>query len=90
MIHIDRCICADMTFKDLLEQAASEGRPPEQIADACGMGAGCHMCEPYVQHACATGQTVFTELILHGDRADTRGATAFDGGSRSARGPSPV
>lgn len=56
-----------MSFAALLEQAEADGTPPAELARACGMGAGCGMCAPYVKRACATGQTVYHELLDDND-----------------------
>jgi len=61
-VIVDRCVCAGQTFEGMLEQAAA-GCAPQEMARACGMGAGCRMCEPYVRRSCRTGQVVFGELL---------------------------
>ncbi len=70
MTRVDRCICAGRSFASLLEQAQAEGLTPDEVAEACGAGAGCHMCLPYVRRACRTGQTVFDELLDESDETE--------------------
>jgi len=63
-IRIDRCVCTNRTFADLLDEAQADGLSLEQLMCESGAGNGCQLCRPYLQNAIRTGQTVFTEMIV--------------------------
>ena len=75
-MRIDRCICAERTFADLLDQARAGGLSLRQLVEETGASAGCSMCGPYLRRAYRTGQTAFGSLLdqddepfaSHGDR----------------------
>ena len=62
-VQVDRCICADISFAELLGLAESEGLPIRELAAKTGCTRGCGLCEPYVRLALATGQAAFP--VLH-------------------------
>ncbi|WP_428388689.1 hypothetical protein [Mucisphaera sp.] len=65
-IRIDRCICAGRLFEELVAIAKERGLSVDELAGCTGASAGCGMCRPYVEKALATGQVVFTELLVEG------------------------
>ena len=66
-LHIDRCVCTQRTFADLLQQADAQGLSPPQLAEATGASACCGMCGPYLRRACRTRQVVFDRLLSDDD-----------------------
>lgn len=54
---VDRCICEDMTFVELLELARREGLNFEALAELTGCGQRCGLCEPYLRTVLKTGVT---------------------------------
>jgi bacterioferritin-associated ferredoxin len=59
---IDRCVCHDKTFAELIEIAGREGLDYDALADATGCGRNCGLCEPFVKTAIRTGEVVFTSV----------------------------
>lgn len=79
-MRVDRCVCWDQTFDELLKIARSELLSFDQVVDRTGCCTGCTTCEPYVKRMLRTGETVFpvlspreihTELDLYDTRGDT-------------------
>ncbi|MEL7089590.1 MAG: (2Fe-2S)-binding protein [Planctomycetota bacterium] len=66
-MRIDRCICTQRTFCDLMDTARAEGLSLPQLVEQTGASACCTMCGPYLRRAYRTGQTVFTELLSSDD-----------------------
>ncbi len=62
-VHIDRCVCRQMTFAELLPLARSRGWDREALGAATGCGRQCGLCRPYLREMLATGRTVFTSLL---------------------------
>jgi bacterioferritin-associated ferredoxin len=62
-MRIDRCVCFDMLFADIIERAKSEGWAVEDIEAILGCGSGCGMCKPYIREGMKTGQVVFDKII---------------------------
>ena len=61
---IDRCVCRQILFADLLPQArAGNWQLPDLIRET-GCGGSCGLCRPYLRAMLRTGQTVFGEIIL--------------------------
>ena len=56
---VDRCICFDRTFRDLLAYAREHHADFAQISAVFGCGKGCALCVPYIHATLATGQTAF-------------------------------
>ncbi|MEO0511402.1 MAG: hypothetical protein AAF108_00690 [Planctomycetota bacterium] len=54
---VDKCVCFDVPFIDLLERHRSEGLTLEQLSDETGCCQGCGMCENYLRLAMVTGET---------------------------------
>jgi len=62
-MRIDRCVCTNQSFDDLVKWAKRASMNADQLADACGASQRCGMCRPYLKRAIETGQTVFYQLI---------------------------
>ena len=66
-MHIDRCICTQRTFCDLIDEARAEGLSLTQLVETSGASACCTMCGPYLRRAFRTGQTTFAGLLTDDD-----------------------
>lgn len=55
-MHVNRCVCHEVTFARLIELAKQTNSTFEQLQAMTGCCTGCTMCEPYVHKALATGQ----------------------------------
>lgn len=65
-LRIDRCVCHDVTFSEVVQWSRSSGsRSVDCAAKALGCTQGCGLCLPYVERALRTGETVFSEIIAH-------------------------
>jgi bacterioferritin-associated ferredoxin len=60
---VDRCVCFDITFRELLTYAREHHADFPQISASFGCGKGCALCVPYIRAALATGQTEFPANI---------------------------
>lgn len=58
-MHVDRCICAGVTFAELRAIAEAEQLDFPKLKRRTGACAGCGMCTPYVREMLATGATAF-------------------------------
>lgn len=55
---VDRCVCHERTFAELLEAAREHGiTEPSQLRQVVDFGLGCGTCRPYVAIVLATGRT---------------------------------
>ena len=72
-MRIDRCICTQRRFDDLLDEARSNGLSLPQLVERTGASACCTMCSPYLRRAFRTGQTCFHQLLSHDDEPATTG-----------------
>lgn len=66
-MKIDRCICTQRTFCDLIDTARSEGLSLPQLVEQTGASACCTMCGPYLRRAYRTGETAFGYLLSQDD-----------------------
>ncbi len=87
---VDRCVCAEVRFSELLALRAAEGLSLEQLRARTGCCSGCGTCEPYVRLALVTGRAVFP--VLSRREADEAMAMNPDGvpgagGSRAGERP---
>ncbi|HEU5358628.1 MAG TPA: hypothetical protein VFU45_05900 [Gemmatimonadales bacterium] len=64
MLTIDRCVCRNTLFAELLPRARAEGWDLTQLVAVTGCGGQCGLCRPYLKRMLATGETVFTEILL--------------------------
>lgn len=55
-MHVDRCICHNRSFEDLLSLARDNGLDAEAVRTATGCGTSCGLCWPYVRLTIATGE----------------------------------
>jgi bacterioferritin-associated ferredoxin len=83
MVRIERCVCMDMTFAELLAIARREGLDADGLERETGCGSRCGMCPPYIEEALRTGRVVFHEILVQG-RSQSR-ATSFTRGRSGAR-----
>jgi bacterioferritin-associated ferredoxin len=59
---VDRCICHNITFSRLKEEAARVGGSFDALSEMTGCSTNCGMCKPYVISMLLTGRTVFPVL----------------------------
>lgn len=59
---VNRCICADVSFRDLIDLANRESLTMDELRARTGAGAGCAMCAPYLRAALRTGRDSFPVL----------------------------
>ena len=62
-MRIDRCVCEDKRFGELLARARAEGLGLRELAEREGCGTHCGWCVAYLRRALATGEVVFREII---------------------------
>lgn len=63
-LRIDRCVCHDVTFSEVVAWSRTSGsRDVGCAASELGCTQGCGMCLPYVERALRTGETVFREIL---------------------------
>jgi bacterioferritin-associated ferredoxin len=60
---VDRCVCRDIPFAELIRLHKDEGLDLNAIAARTGATAQCSMCRPYVRLALATGRPALP--VLH-------------------------
>jgi hypothetical protein len=62
---IDRCLCFNKTFSELLVLAESTGiKDLEKLQEIVTFGKKCQLCHPYIREALKTGETSFDRIIL--------------------------
>ncbi|TVQ51065.1 MAG: hypothetical protein EA377_13380 [Phycisphaerales bacterium] len=57
-IMVDRCVCFDVSFRQLKQQADERDADFDELQRAFGCGRGCGMCVPYIKEMLRTGETV--------------------------------
>lgn len=57
MGQVDRCVCRDVTFGEMLRLHEEEGLSVAQIKAKTGVCQRCRRCEPYIYLTVATGRT---------------------------------
>ncbi len=60
---IDRCICRNRSFADLLPQARAHSWSLNEMIRITGCGGQCGLCRPYLRDMLASGQTAFDHLL---------------------------
>lgn len=61
---IDRCVCMNRTFTDLLGQARREELDLDAVMAMAGeKGTRCGLCRPYLRVTLATGRVTFDRVI---------------------------
>lgn len=73
-MKIDRCICTQRTFADLIDTARIQTLSLPQLIEQSGASACCTMCGPYLRRAYRTGQTTFGQLLAQDDEPHTSAA----------------
>jgi len=61
-MHVDRCVCHDISFAELKAIAERDGLDFTGLRARTGCGRGCGLCEPYVRLMLRTGRTSFPVL----------------------------
>jgi bacterioferritin-associated ferredoxin len=62
-LTIDRCVCRQTTFAELLPLARANGWDVPAIGAATGCGVQCGLCRPYLREMLMTGTTVFHSIL---------------------------
>ena len=65
-MNIDRCVCLDRRFVDLLSEAGARGFGLDDLMRETGCGDRCGLCRPYLRRMLSTGETVFHQIIEAG------------------------
>lgn len=63
MIVIDRCVCTQTLFADLLPQAMTQEWDLAALTAATGCGGQCGLCRPYLHAMLRDGVTVFHTIL---------------------------
>lgn len=63
-ILIDRCVCKQVLFADLLPQALARGWDLAGLINATGCGSQCGLCRPYLRAMLRDRVTVFHSLLV--------------------------
>jgi len=53
---VDRCVCAGVTFAEVLRLHREDGLTRTEIRERTGVCRGCTLCEPYVRLTLRTGR----------------------------------
>ncbi len=62
--YVDRCICHEVQFREILAWAAQrDDTTLMDIEDRWGCGGSCGMCRPYLKQVLETGQTQIPLMI---------------------------
>lgn len=56
---VDRCVCVNVTFRDMLALSNREGLGFDELSRRLGCGRNCGLCAPYIRAALATGRCEF-------------------------------
>jgi bacterioferritin-associated ferredoxin len=60
---IDRCVCENKSFRELVETAREHDLDLAALAAREGCGTHCGWCVAYLRRALATGEAAFRELL---------------------------
>jgi len=63
-MSVNRCVCMDLAFEELLSIARDNGLTYEELSARTGCGRGCGLCGPYVKLMLRTGRTSFEPMAL--------------------------
>lgn len=67
-ICVDRCVCFDRPFAELLKVARATGATTlEDLQEETDFGLACRICNPYVRRMLRTGETTFDVLLNDAD-----------------------
>lgn len=67
MLRIDRCVCVNVSFEEMLEASRAEGLDRDGLEHRFGCCRGCGLCGPYVRRMLRTGETCFREILSDRD-----------------------
>ena len=56
---VDRCVCLNVTFAQLKDDAKVNCRTFDDLRSRYGCGSACSLCVPYIKAMLITGQTSF-------------------------------
>jgi bacterioferritin-associated ferredoxin len=62
-VLIDRCVCRNQLFGDLLREARARSWSLAELGRVTGCGQQCGLCRPYLRQVLATGVTRFDHLL---------------------------
>ena len=62
-VLIDRCICRNRRFEELLPEALASSWSLNELIRVTGCGGQCGLCRPYLRRMLATGETAFDHLL---------------------------
>ena len=62
-VLIDRCICRNRSFAELLHEAREHSWSLNELIRTTGCGGQCGLCRPYLRRMLATGETGFDHLL---------------------------
>jgi bacterioferritin-associated ferredoxin len=62
-VVIDRCICRNRSFAELLPLARDASWSLAELIRITGCGGQCGLCRPYLREMLATGRIVFHRLL---------------------------
>jgi len=63
VINIDRCVCTQTLFADVLPQARAQGWDLAALTAATGCGGQCGLCRPYLDAMLRDHVTVFHAIL---------------------------
>jgi NAD(P)H-nitrite reductase large subunit len=67
-VCIDRCVCFQRSFDELLQIARRERVSTlEDLQEEAAFGIACRICNPYVRRMLKTGQTTFDTILTDDD-----------------------
>ena len=61
-MHVDRCVCFEVTLAELKAYADSHDAGMPELREHFSCGRGCGLCVPYIEEMLRTGRT---EIPLH-------------------------
>ncbi len=67
MLRIERCVCVNVSFEEMLETSRAERLDQDGLERRFGCCRGCGLCAPYVRRMLRTGETCFGEILRDGD-----------------------
>ncbi len=62
-LTIDRCVCLNRRFADLLPLTRTRGFSLAELMHETGCGGQCGLCRPYLRRMLSTGETIFHQII---------------------------
>ena len=62
-VLVNRCICRNLAFSELLPRARDAGWSLLDLMSQTGAGAQCGLCRPYLRRMLRTGETDFHQLL---------------------------